>query len=259
MKLHRFAAVTAATLLLAACGGDKAPEKAPATDTAPATEEASPLSTIDQKLSYIVGENMARQFSSDGITLDTDTLALAVADVAAGNEPRLSEEEKRNTIQEIQTRAQEKQKAEREALAATNKETGAAYLAANSLKEGVITTESGLQYKEITAGSGETPTENDTVTVNYKGTLVDGTVFDSSYDRGQPATFPVSGVIPGWIEALQLMNVGDKFELVIPSDLAYGPGGTGPVIGPNATLIFEVELLEIQRAEAEEQEEQPAQ
>ncbi|MGS2718422.1 FKBP-type peptidyl-prolyl cis-trans isomerase [Eionea flava] len=252
MKLYRFAAVTAATLVLAACGADKAPEEAPATDTA-ATEEASPLSTLDQRLSYIVGENMARQFSSDGITLDTDTLALAVADVAAGSESRLSEEDKRNTIQEIQTRAQEKQKAENDALAAANKEAGAAYLAANATKEGVVTTASGLQYKEVTAGDGETPTENDTVTVNYKGTLVDGTVFDSSYDRGQPATFPVSGVIPGWIEALQLMNVGDKFELAIPSDLAYGPGGTGPVIGPNATLIFEVELLEIQRAEVQEE------
>ncbi|MFT6102805.1 MAG: FKBP-type peptidyl-prolyl cis-trans isomerase FklB [Granulosicoccus sp.] len=250
MKLHRFAAVTAATLILTACGADKVPEETPATDATVTTEQIPALASLDQRLSYIVGENMARQFTSDGITLDTDTLALAVADVVEGKESRLSEEDKRNTIQEIQTRAQETQKAESDALAAANTEAGAAYLAANAEKEGVVTTESGLQYKEVVAGDGEeTPTANDGVTVNYKGTLIDGTVFDSSYDRGQPASFPVNGVIPGWIEALQLMNVGDKFELTIPSDLAYGSGGTGPVIGPNATLVFEVELLEIARAE----------
>jgi FKBP-type peptidyl-prolyl cis-trans isomerase FklB len=253
MKLHRIAAVTAATLILTACGADKAPEEAPVTDATVTTEETSPLASVDQRLSYIVGENVARQFTSDGITLDTDALALAVADVVEGKESRLSEEDKRNTIQEIQARAQETQKAEKDALATTNTEAGALYLAANAEKEGVVITASGLQYKELVAGEGETPTANDTVTVNYKGTLVDGTVFDSSYDRGQPATFPVSGVIPGWIEALQLMKVGDKFELAIPSDLAYGPGGTGPVIGPNAVLVFEVELLEIARAEQSEE------
>jgi FKBP-type peptidyl-prolyl cis-trans isomerase FklB len=249
MKLYQFAAVTAATLVLTACGGDKAPETEAAETASPAVEEVSPLASLDQRLSYIVGENMAAQFTRDGITLDTDSLALAVADVVAGNEPRLSEEDKRNTITEIQARSQAKQKAESDFLAAKNTEEGAAYLAENGKKEGVTTTESGLQYKEVTAGEGEAPSENDTVTVHYKGTLVDGTVFDSSYDRGQPATFPVIGVIPGWTEALQLMNVGDKFELAIPSALAYGPGGTGPVIGPNAALIFEVELLEIAKAE----------
>ena len=253
MKLYQLAALTAATLVLTACGGDKAPETKAAETASPAVEEVSPLASLDQRLSYIVGENMAAQFTRDGITLDTDSLALAVADVVAGNEPRLSEEDKRNTIAEIQARGQAKQKAESDALAAKNIEEGAAYLAENGKKEGVTTTESGLQYKEVTAGEGETPSENDTVTVHYKGTLVDGTVFDSSYDRGQPATFPVNGVIPGWIEALQLMNVGDKFELAIPSDLAYGPGGTGPVIGPNAALIFEVELLEIAKAETSEE------
>lgn len=249
MKLYSFAAITAATLMLTACGGDKAPENEAAV-TAPAAEEALPLASLDQRLSYIVGENMAAQFTRDGIVLDTDALALAVDDVAAGNESRLSEDDKRSTIAEIQKRSQDKQKAESEALAAKNAADGAAYLAENGQKEGVVTTESGLQYKEVVAGEGDTPAENDTVTVHYKGMLVDGTVFDSSYDRGQPATFPVNGVIPGWIEALQLMNVGDKFELVIPSDLAYGPGGTGPVIGPNSTLVFEVELLEIAKADA---------
>jgi len=250
MKLHRFAAVTATTFILTACGADKAPEEAPTTETSAIIEAASPLASLDQRLSYIVGENMARQFTQDGITLDTDTLALAVADVVEGKESRMSEEDRANTIQEIQTRAQQTQKTERDALVTANKEAGAAYLAANAEKEGVVTTNSGLQYKELVAGDGEVPKESDTVTVNYKGTLVDGTVFDSSYDRGQPATFPVIGVIPGWTEALQLMNVGDKFELTIPSDLAYGPGGTGPVIGPHAALIFDVELLSIAQVDA---------
>jgi FKBP-type peptidyl-prolyl cis-trans isomerase FklB len=247
MKLSTFAALTAATILLTACGGEKAE-----TTAAPAPAEiASPIETLDQRLSYIVGENMAAQFKRDGIVLDVEALSLAVEDTQAGKDSRLSEEDKRNTIAEIQKRGQEKQNAELDAVAAKNKAEGEAYLAESAKKDGVVTTASGLQYKEVTAGEGETPAAEDTVTVHYKGTLIDGTVFDSSYDRGQPATFPVNGVIPGWIEALQLMNVGDKFELMIPSDLAYGPGGTGPVIGPNATLIFEVELLEIAKAEVE--------
>jgi len=245
MKLHRLVAVTATTFILTACGADKAPEEAPTTETSAIIEAASPLASLDQRLSYIVGENMARQFTQDGITLDTDTFALAVADVVEGKESQMSEEDRTNTIQKINARAQQTQKTERDALVTANKEAGAAYLAANAEKEGVVTTNSGLQYKELVAGDGEVPKAGDTVTVNYKGTLVDGTVFDSSYDRGQPATFPVVGVIQGWTEALQLMNVGDKFELTIPSDLAYGPGGTGPVIGPHAALIFDVELLSI--------------
>lgn len=252
MKLKTFAAVTAATMILTACGSETA---APAESVAAPAETASPLATLDQRLSYIVGENMAAQFQRDGIVLDVNALSLAVQDVQAEKEPRLSEDDKRNTITEIQARGQEKQKVELEALSAKNKADGEAYLAENGQKEGVITTASGLQYKEVTAGEGDAPAAADTVTVHYKGTLIDGTVFDSSYDRGQPATFPVGGVIPGWVEALQLMNIGDKFELVIPSDLAYGPGGTGPVIGPNATLLFEVELLEIAKEDQPEAEE----
>jgi len=254
MKLHRFAAVTAATLILTACGADKAPEEAPATDATATTEQIPALASLDQRISYIVGENMARRFTDDGITLDVDTLALAIADVAEGKESRLSQDDKGAALQDVQTRIQEARTAERDALATANSEAGAAYLASNAEKEGVVITASGLQYKELVAGvDKETPTAADAVTVNYKGTLIDGTVFDSSYDRGQPASFPVSGVIPGWIEALQLMNVGDKFELVIPSDLAYGLGGGSALIGPNATLVFEVELLEITRAEPSEE------
>lgn len=200
------------------------------------------LTSLNQRLSYIVGENMATQLKNDGVELDTDALVMAVSDVLAGNASRLSEADKRATIEEMQKISQEKQ-AEG---AAKNKAAGEAYLAENAKKDGVTTTESGLQYKVLVAGDGAQPTTNDQVQVHYRGTLIDGTVFDSSYDRGEPIVFPVTGVIQGWVEALQLMKVGDKFELTIPSDLAYGANGSGPVIGPDATLVFEVELLDIQ-------------
>ncbi|MFT7228821.1 MAG: FKBP-type peptidyl-prolyl cis-trans isomerase FklB [Methylophilaceae bacterium] len=203
------------------------------------------LETLNQRLSYIVGENMASQLKNDGLDLDTDSLVLAVNDAMAGNASRLTEELKRSTVEEIQKLTQEKQSAEQAGKATTNQEEGVAYLAENSQKEGVKTSDSGLQYKSLVSGDGETPKASDSVTVHYKGTLTDGTVFDSSYERGEPATFPVGGVISGWTEVLQLMNVGDKFEVTIPSDLAYGPAGSGPVIGPDAVLVFEVELLAI--------------
>lgn len=210
--------------------------------------ETSSLNTLTQRLSYIVGENMANQLKNDGIDLDADALVLALTDVAAGNPSRLSEEDKRNTVEEIQKASQEKQQAANAGKSEKNMAEGVAYLAENGEKPEVTTTDSGLQYKAITAGDGEKPKATDTVKVHYKGTLIDGTVFDSSYDRGEPAVFPVNGVIPGWVEALQLMGVGDKFELAIPSDLAYGPNGSGPAIGPDATLVFEVELLSIENS-----------
>ncbi len=204
------------------------------------------LDTLTQRLSYIVGENMATQLKNDGIDLDTDALVLAITDVVAGNASRLSEEDKRNTVEEMQKASQEQQQAANAGKSEKNMAEGTAYLAKNSKKEGVKTTDSGLQYKALVAGDAEKPKATDTVKVHYKGTLIDGTVFDSSYDRGEPASFPVNGVIPGWVEALQLMGVGDKFELAIPSDLAYGANGSGPSIGPDATLVFEVELLSIE-------------
>ena len=204
------------------------------------------LDTLTQRLSYIIGENMARQLQNDGLELDTDAIALAINDVTVGNPSRLSDAEKRSTVEEVQQVSQEKQMAAQAGQAAKNKAEGAAYLAENGKKEGVITTSSGLQYRSLVTGNGEKPTRNDQVKVHYKGTLIDGTVFDSSYDRGEPIVFPVTGVIAGWVEGLQLMQVGSKFELVIPSQLAYGANGSGPVIGPDATLIFEVELLGIE-------------
>ena len=157
----------------------------------------------------------------------------------------VSDEDKRKSITEVQKRSAAKQAKKAAELSALNVKAGKDYLEANAKKEGVVVTKSGLQYKEVTKGKGETPTAGDKVKVHYKGTLIDGTEFDSSYKRGTPATFPVTGVIKGWIEALQLMNVGDKFELAIPSELAYGKRGSGSKIGPDTTLLFDVELLEI--------------
>lgn len=207
---------------------------------------ANTLETLTQRLSYIVGENMARQLQGDGLELDTEAFILALNDVVAGNPSRLTDAEKRTTIDEVQKVSQEKQRAMQAEQSVKNKTEGAAYLAENAKKEGVVTTDSGLQYKSLVAGNGAKPTRSDQVKVHYKGTLIDGTVFDSSYDRGEPIVFPVTGVIAGWIEGLQLMQVGSKFELVIPSNLAYGANGSGPVIGADATLIFEVELLGIE-------------
>lgn len=245
MKLKYFM-VGCVALSLAACGG-KSEEKV--------VEVVSPegaLESVEQRLSYMVGDNMAQQFVRDGVELDIIALTAGINDALAGKESRLSEEQVQETIATLQERAQKRQveeQAEQAKLAAEavekNAIEGAAYLAANGIKEGVVTTESGLQYKEVTAGDGATPKDTDTVSVHYKGTLIDGTEFDSSYSRNAPAVFPVNGVIPGWTEALQLMNVGDKWELTIPSELAYGAGGTGGAIGPNAVLVFEVELLEL--------------
>ncbi|MEP1448051.1 MAG: FKBP-type peptidyl-prolyl cis-trans isomerase [Paraglaciecola sp.] len=249
MKLNTLAFLTASSLFLAACGNDKT--ATPESKTAEAPEAAgdaatdTALTTLEQKLSYIVGTNLAGQFKNDELSLDVDAFVLAVNDVMSGADPRLTQEQIQEAVATVQKQAQEKQLLAQQEASAKNKAAGLAYLEANAKKEGVVVTESGLQYKEIVAGDGEMPTSDKTVVVHYTGTLTDGTEFDSSYKRGQPAEFPVTGVIKGWVEALQLMNVGDKFELAIPSDLAYGAKGSGPTIGPDATLLFEVELIEI--------------
>lgn len=200
------------------------------------------LTTLTQRLSYIVGENLAHQMKNDGLELDADVVALAVKDVMSDQASRLTDAEKRSAVEQVQKESQERQTA----ALAKNKAEGEAYLAENAKKEGVTTTASGLQYKQLEAGNGAKPTTSDRVKVHYHGTLTDGTVFDSSYQRGEPIVFPVTGVIAGWVEGLQLMNVGSKFELTIPSNLAYGANGSGPVIGPDATLVFQVELLGIE-------------
>jgi FKBP-type peptidyl-prolyl cis-trans isomerase len=167
-------------------------------------------------------------------------------DALSGNKTLLTEEEARSALMQLQSEMQAKMQAKQAAEGEANKKEGDAFLAANKTKEGVVTLPSGLQYKILTPGSGPKPTPTDSVVCNYKGTLINGTEFDSSYKRGEPATFPVTGVIKGWTEALQLMPVGSKWQLFVPADLGYGPRGTpGGPIGPNSTLIFEVELMSI--------------
>ena len=254
MKLNSLALLTASSLFLAACGNDQATTETNAAETpeattdlaaSVATETDPALASLEQKLSYIVGTNLAGQFKRDELTLDVNAFTMAINDVMAGTESRLSQEQIQEAVAAVQQQAQQKQQLAQQAVSDKNKTDGLAYLEANAKKEGVVVTESGLQYKEVVSGEGEIPTSDKTVVVHYKGTLTDGTEFDSSYKRGEPAEFGVTGVIKGWVEALQLMNVGDKFELTIPSELAYGPRGSGQIIGPDATLLFDVELIEI--------------
>ena len=210
------------------------------------------LDTPEKRLSYGIALRMSERMVADGMVMDVDAYALGMRDAFEGAEARLTDEE----INAEMMAFQEKVEAEREAAQAQvsegNAEAGAAFLAENAQREGIIVTESGLQYEVVTAGEGASPGRDDEVEVHYRGTLIDGTVFDSSYDRGQTVTFGVSQVIPGWTEALQLMKEGAKYNLYIPSDLAYGPGGAGQVIGPNSTLIFEVELIKVLSDEAAE-------
>ncbi len=232
------AATVSAAVMISGCNKPNAA-------AAPAAEPT--LSTLEQKVTYIVGYRMAKQAEQGEFGLDKAVMGLALQDVSDGKEPRIAEEDQQKVMMEFQTQQEAKRKAEADKQAAENLEKGAAFLAENAKKDGVKTTESGLQYKVIKAvddPDAAKPQATETVKVHYHGTLIDGTVFDSSKDRGQPVTFPVSGVIQGWVEGLQLMKVGEKFEFYIPADLAYGENGTGP-IGPNATLQFEVELIEI--------------
>jgi FKBP-type peptidyl-prolyl cis-trans isomerase len=202
------------------------------------------LDTLDKKLSYIIGYNTQKQFDQDGIVLDVEAIAAGLR-TTSEDDVLLDEDEIRQLYADIQKRARDQQKEKSRIEAEANRAEGEAFLAENASREGVITTESGLQYRVLEEGNGAKPSATDSVTVHYQGTLIDGTVFDSSFNRGRPATFPVNGVIPGWIEGLQLMSVGAKYEFVIPSQLAYGPVGTGAFIGPNATLLFTVELISI--------------
>lgn len=207
--------------------------------------ETTVLKTERDKISYGIGMDIGENMKRQSIDIDPDMLAQGIKDVFAGGELLLSEEEFRNTMENFRKDMMEKQKVQMQELSDKNKKEGEAFLAENKKKEGVITLPSGLQYKVIKEGEGNVPKATDTVTVHYRGTLIDGTEFDSSYSRGEPATFPVNGVIPGWTEALQLMKTGSKWQLFIPSNLAYGERGAGGKIAPNSSLIFDVELLSI--------------
>ena len=212
----------------------------------------SSLSTDQEKFGYAIGVDIGKSLSQAQVKDDLDVVALVdgIEETLAGKEPRLDDETREKVKMEMSRRVQERQQAERTAKAAAAKEAGEKFLAENGKREGVKTTDSGLQYEIVTEGTGATPTAADKVTVHYKGTLIDGTEFDSSYSRGQPVTFPLANVIPGWTEGLQLVKTGGKAKLYIPSALAYGERGAGPKIGPNETLVFEVELVSVEKGEA---------
>jgi FKBP-type peptidyl-prolyl cis-trans isomerase FklB len=227
--------------------------KAPVKKTGTAT--TAPLTTRKQKFSYALGMNIGAGLGSNlkkqSVEVDPNLVSQGLKDAMAGSKTRLTQEEAQAVLTEVQTEVRKQQTEKMQEAATKNKTEGEAFLAANKSKEGVVTLPSGLQYKILTAGTGPKPAATDSVVCNYRGTLINGTEFDSSYKRGQPATFGVSQVIKGWTEALQLMPVGSKWQLFIPSSLAYGERGPGE-IGPNATLIFEVELLSIQDKSKEE-------
>jgi FKBP-type peptidyl-prolyl cis-trans isomerase FklB len=198
------------------------------------------------RVSYAIGMTIGHNFQAQGIEVDTDMLVRGLKDMQPGSTTLLTPQEMRDTLAEYQKILAAKQRKMREEAAVKNKAEGEAFLAKNKTKPGVVTLPDGLQYKIITNGNGTIPTPNDVVTVNYRGTLIDGTEFDSSINRGQPAQFSVGNVIPGWTEALTHMKVGSKWEVFVPSELAYGPSGRSPRIMPDSVLIFEVELLSIQ-------------
>jgi len=219
--------------------------KKPATAAKPATGLA--LTTQKQKASYALGMKIASDLKRQAVapSVDGAITARALRDALAGNKLLLTDDQEKAALMQLQTEVRAAQEAKAKEASGPARKAGEAFLAENKSKEGVVTLPSGMQYKILTAGTGPKPTANDTVTCNYRGTLLNGKEFDSSYKRGQPASFPVSGVIKGWTEALQLMPVGSKWQLFIPPDLAYGDRGAGGDIGPGETLIFEVELISV--------------
>jgi len=211
-----------------------------------AAEPVKSLETDEQKVSYSFGLIFGKRMTNDLPTLDLNVFVQGLKDGFKGDPALLTDAQIEATLKQFQDSQRQEQLQEFEQVAEKNKAAGDAFLANNKNKEGVVTLANGLQYKVVKAGSGAKPTAESTVKVHYSGSLIDGTVFDSSIERGEPVSFPVNGVIPGWTQALQLMPEGSKWNLYIPSDLAYGPGGNRN-IGPNETLLFEVELLEIQK------------
>jgi len=260
------AAISAAGMLLlpgAYAQQSQSPAKPPKTaPTAKSTKPATPparktqptpargathstLTTEKQKDSYALGMNVGRDLSRQPIDIDVTPFLQGMRDALEKRKSQLTDDEIKAALAQLQSQATTKAEAENKILGEANLKQGEEFLAGNKTKPGVVALPSGLQYKVITAGTGPKPTAADTVVCDYRGTLINGKEFDSSYKRGQPASFPVGGVIKGWTEALQMMSVGSKWELFIPPDLAYGARGAGPDIGPNSTLIFEVELHSI--------------
>ncbi|MEA2561320.1 MAG: FKBP-type peptidyl-prolyl cis-trans isomerase FklB [Acidobacteriota bacterium] len=252
---------TALLAALPALAQDK-PKTDPARPQAQAPAEAQPApapveggqaakpAALQDRASYIIGLNLGQSLKSQEVPVSVDLIVKGLRDGIGGANALLTPEEIQATMQEFQQQLMTQQQSKRQAAGDKNMKESQAYLEQNKVKAGVKTTASGLQYEVVKEGSGESPKPTDKVTVHYRGTLPDGKVFDSSYDRNEPATFPVNGVIPGWVEALQLMKPGAKYRLVIPPALAYAERGAGNDIGPNQVLIFDVELLSIDKTPA---------
>tara|TARA_E500000305_G_scaffold89907_1_gene77035 strand:+ start:406 stop:1173 length:768 start_codon:yes stop_codon:yes gene_type:complete len=241
MKKYALPLALVATVTLQACNQQSAPE---AVDSAATVT----LEDSNERLSYGIAFGLGQRMAADGVPMDVDAFSAGLRDAMEGAEPRMTQEEIQTEMQAYQDRAAAEQQAAIAAAGEANLAASEAFLAENATREGVVVTESGLQYEVIEAGEGASPNVEDTVEVHYRGTLVDGTEFDSSYKRGETVSFGVGQVIAGWTEALQLMSPGAKWKLFIPADLAYGPGGAGNLIGPNAALVFEVELVSVTEA-----------
>jgi FKBP-type peptidyl-prolyl cis-trans isomerase FklB len=240
------AATTATPQAASAAGTQKTPAAKPRQTTRPTTQIPLTLKTDKDKVSYALGMNLGMNLHKQSVEVDPAIISRGLKDGLAAGKTLMTQEEAQAALTQLQTQVRNKQQEIMKQAGETNKKEGQEFLDANKAKEGIVTLPSGLEYKILTAGTGPKPTAADSVSCNYRGTLINGKEFDSSYKRGQPATFPVNGVIKGWTEALQLMAVGSKWQLFIPPELAYGDRGAGADIGPGSTLIFEVELLSIQ-------------
>jgi len=250
--------VTLAAVLLVAAAAIAGAQQSGQPAQQPVAAQAAPPSTppsagkpesLQDRASYTIGLNLGRSLKTNGVQVNPDLIVKGLQDGLGGGQALLTDAEMQTTMQTLQQQVMQQQEEKRKAAGEKNKAEGEAFLAKNKERKEVKTTASGLQYEVLKEGTGPTPKPTDTVTVHYTGTLIDGTKFDSSVDRGQPATFVLNQVIPGWTEGVQLMKVGSKYKLYIPSALGYGEQGAGNIIGPNSPLIFEVELLSIGQPE----------
>jgi FKBP-type peptidyl-prolyl cis-trans isomerase FkpA len=240
----------ACAMLVVACNKPGSDASKPADAKTADANVPADLATDEQKFGYAIGYDFGHQLVQAKGNLDIKAFEKGIEEAYDGKTARLTDQQRMEIKQATLKKLQEKAAADRAATADKNKADGEKFLADNGKKPGVKTTDSGLEYEVLTEGKGDHPKATDKVTVNYKGTLIDGTVFDSSYDRGQPISFPLNGVIPGWTEGVQLMTPGSKYKFYVPSKLAYGEHGAGAQIGPNSTLIFEVELVSIDKPDA---------
>lgn len=248
MKKYVTFAVAALVAVAGVVGAQQSgqPAQQPAAQSAqPAAPQAGKPESVQDRAAYVIGFNLGRQLKQNDINANTDLIVKGLRDGLAGAAGALTEEEMQAAMQAFQQQVMAQQQEKQKAVGEKNKVEGEAFLAKNKERQGVKTTASGLQYEVLKEGTGAQPKATDTVTVHYKGTLMDGTPFDSSYDRGEPATFVLNQVIPGWTEGVQLMKAGGKYKLYIPAALGYGERGAGGDIGPNAPLVFEIELISV--------------